>query len=598
MNKIVQEVTEKIITRSHTTRAAYLQLMRQSLDNDKAKNISAGNKAHAFAACPLEDKKKLIGGNWPNIAIVTAYNDMLSAHQPYEHYPEKIKGCARQYSATAQVAGGVPAMCDGVTQGQDGMELSLFSRDVIAMASAIALSHNTFNAALYLGICDKIVPGLLIGALQFGHLPAVFVPSGPMPSGLPNSEKSRVRKAYARGEATREELLEAEMQSYHSAGTCTFYGTANSNQMLMEMMGLHVPGAAFIPPNTDLRDTLTQEAVRLAIQTAPPIYEIIDEKSIVNAMIGLLATGGSTNHTIHLPAIARAAGIIIDWDDFDVLSQNIPLLAKIYPNGEADINHFHAAGGMGFIIKTLLENDYLHADVTTIAGKGLERYAREPKLINDTLTWQDSPSDSGDDNILTNCANAFSPNGGMRAVSGNIGRAIVKTSAVDPKHYIVKAPARVFDNQDDVLTAYMNGELERDVIIVLRHQGPKANGMPELHKLTPALSTLLEKGHRVALITDGRMSGASGTVPAAIQVVPEAVDGGALSRIQNDDMIELDCSRGSLQVLEDDFSNRPHHKPPISSQHYQTLGRNLFSQFRNKAMNAEKGGSIFFDEEM
>lgn len=598
MNKIVQEVTEKIITRSQTTRAAYLQLMRQSLDNDKAKNISAGNKAHAFAACPLEDKKKLIGGNWPNIGIVTAYNDMLSAHQPYEHYPEKIKDYARQYSATAQVAGGVPAMCDGVTQGQDGMELSLFSRDVIAMASAIALSHNTFNAALYLGICDKIVPGLLIGALQFGHLPAVFVPSGPMPSGLPNAEKSRVRKAYARGEATREELLDAEMQSYHSAGTCTFYGTANSNQMLMEMMGLHVPGAAFIPPNTDLRDALTQEAVRLAIQTAPPIYEIIDEKSIVNAMIGLLATGGSTNHTIHLPAIARAAGILIDWDDFDVLSQNIPLLAKIYPNGEADINHFHAAGGMGFIIKTLLENDYLHTDVTTIAGKGLESYAREPKLINDALTWQDSPSDSGDDTILTNCANAFSPNGGMRAVSGNIGRAIVKTSAVDPKHYIVKAPARVFDNQDDVLTAYMNGELERDVIIVLRHQGPKANGMPELHKLTPALSTLLEKGHRVALITDGRMSGASGTVPAAIQVVPEAVDGGAISRIQNDDIIELDCSRGSLQVLEDDFPNRPHHKPPISGQHYQTLGRNLFSQFRNKAMNAEKGGSIFFDEEM
>ncbi|MGC6475692.1 MAG: phosphogluconate dehydratase [Parvibaculales bacterium] len=596
MNKTVQEITEKIIARSQDTRASYLKLMRQSEDDEKAKNISAGNKAHAIAACPLEDKKKLIGGNWPNIAIVTAYNDMLSAHQPYEHYPQKLKEFARQFNATAQVAGGVPAMCDGVTQGQDGMELSLFSRDVIAMSTAIALSHNTFNAALYLGICDKIVPGLLMGALQFGHLPAVFVPSGPMPSGLPNAEKSRVRKAYARGEATRDELLEAEMQSYHSAGTCTFYGTANSNQMLMEVMGLHVPGAAFIPPDTPLRDKLTQEAVRLAVQTAKPLYETIDEKSIVNAMIGLLATGGSTNHTIHLPAIARAAGIIINWDDFDALSQNVPLLAKVYPNGEADINHFHAAGGIGFIIKTLLENEYLHADVQTVAGNGLAHYAQEPQLADDELTWQTSPSESADENILTSCANAFSKNGGMRAVSGNIGRGIVKTSAVDPKNYTIKAPALVFSNQDDVLGAYMNGELERDVVIVLKNQGPKANGMPELHKLTPALTTLLEKGYRVALITDGRMSGASGTVPAAIQVVPEAIEGGALSLIQNDDLIELNCLDGSLHVLEENFHQREFDKASSPTLQNQTLGRNLFSQFRKKAMNAEKGGSIFFDE--
>ncbi len=486
------------------------------------KGLSAGNVAHATAACPVADKKSMISGDWAHLAIITAYNDMLSAHQPYERYPNLIRGFAKEFNATTQVAGGVPAMCDGVTQGQPGMELSLFSRDVIAMSTAVALSHNTFDAAIYLGICDKIVPGLLMGALQFGHLPSIFIPSGPMPSGLPNEEKSRVRKAYARGEASRDELLETEMKSYHSAGTCTFYGTANSNQMLMEIMGLHVPGAAFVPPETDIRDALTREAVKQLVenaqktQTKNRIADIVNEKSIVNAIIGLLATGGSTNHTIHLPAIARAAGIHINWDDFDELSQIVPLICKIYPNGKADINQFHAAGGMSYVIRTLIDNGYLHEDVKTVLGDGLEAFASEPVLKNNEIEWRTGPATSGDTNIISDARTPFSKNGGLRAVSGNLGRGIVKISAVKPEHYLITAPAHVFYDQNDVFAAFENGELEKDVMIILLGQGPKSNGMPELHKLTPPLSALLEKGFNVGLVTDGRMSGASGAVPAGL----------------------------------------------------------------------------------
>lgn len=598
MHKTVKAVTERIVARSKASRTAYLALMQQGRSEFDRRAISAGNTAHAIAACPLEDKKAMIGGNWPNLAIVTAYNDMLSAHQPYEHYPQKIKTFARQHGATAQVAGGVPAMCDGVTQGQPGMELSLLSRDVIALSTAISLSHNTFDAALYLGICDKIVPGLLIGALQFAYMPAAFVPSGPMPSGLPNAEKSRVRKAYARGEATREELLDAEMKSYHSAGTCTFYGTANSNQMLMEMMGLHVPGAAFVPPDTPLRDALTDEAVRLTAANArtdslKPLYEVVDEKAIVNAMVGLLATGGSTNHTLHLPAIAQAAGILINWDDFDELSNVVPLLARVYPNGEADINHFHAAGGIGFIIKTLLEGGYLHADVHTIAGNSLADYAKEPKLVDAELVWEESPSISSNLNILRDTKAPFSANGGLRTATGNLGRGVIKTSAVAQEHFHIKAPARVFMDQNEVMKAFEAGELNQDVVVVLRYQGPKSNGMPELHKLTPALSSLLEQGYKVALVTDGRMSGASGTVPAAIQMTPEALEGGPLAKILDGDLIDLDCTTGTLNIRTEGFETRATPPPSGYNRLSLTLGRNLFGQMRQQAASAEAGGSVF-----
>ena len=491
--KKIIEITEKIASRSQASRTDYLNMIEEAQTAHNSKGLSAGNVAHATAACPVADKKSMIAGDWAHLAIVTAYNDMLSAHQPYERYPELIRGFAREFNATTQVAGGVPAMCDGVTQGQPGMELSLFSRDVIAMSTAVALSHNTFDAAIYLGICDKIVPGLLMGALQFGHLPSIFIPSGPMPSGLANEEKSRVRKAYARDEASREELLETEMKSYHSAGTCTFYGTANSNQMLMEIMGLHVPGAAFVPPETDIRDALTRVAVKQLVENAQKtltkncLAEIVNEKSIVNAMIGLLATGGSTNHTIHLPAIARAAGILINWDDFDELSQIVPLICKIYPNGKADINQFHAAGGMSYVTRTLLDNGYLHNDVKTVLGDGLEAFASEPVLKNNEIEWRAGPTTSGDASIISDAKTPFSANGGLRTVSGNLGRGVVKVSAVKPEHYLITAPARVFFNQNDVVTAFENGELERDVIIILLGQGPKSNGMPELHKLTPPL---------------------------------------------------------------------------------------------------------------
>ena len=599
--KKIIEITEKIASRSQASRTDYLNMIEEAQTAHNSKGLSAGNVAHATAACPVADKKSMIAGDWAHLAIVTAYNDMLSAHQPYERYPELIRGFAREFNATTQVAGGVPAMCDGVTQGQPGMELSLFSRDVIAMSTAVALSHNTFDAAIYLGICDKIVPGLLMGALQFGHLPSIFIPSGPMPSGLANEEKSRVRKAYARGEASREELLETEIKSYHSAGTCTFYGTANSNQMLMEIMGLHVPGAAFVPPETDIRDALTRVAVKQLVENAQKtqtkncLAEIVNEKSIVNAMIGLLATGGSTNHTIHLPAIARAAGILINWDDFDELSQIVPLICKIYPNGKADINQFHAAGGMSYVTRTLLDNGYLHNDVKTVLGDGLEAFASEPVLKNNEIEWRAGPTTSGDASIISDAKTPFSANGGLRTVSGNLGRGVVKVSAVKPEHYLITAPARVFYDQNDVVTAFENGELERDVIIILLGQGPKSNGMPELHKLTPPLGALLEKGFNVALVTDGRMSGASGAVPAAIQITPEASENGFISLVKDGDMICLDCTNASLTNLAEDFSVREI-KSAVTRPSHKTMGRNLFSPFRNAVSGAESGGSVFFED--
>ncbi len=601
MHEKLSEVTERIIHRSRETRQAYLSMVearKQSKSNRDG--LSAGNKAHAFAACPAHDKKALLGGGWPNIAIVTAYNDMLSAHQPYKDYPDFIRDAAREFNATAQVAGGVPAMCDGVTQGQPGMELSLFSRDVIAMSTAVALSHNTFDGALYLGICDKIVPGLLIGALQFGHLPAVFVPSGPMPSGLPNREKARIRQLFAEGKVGREQLLEAECASYHSPGTCTFYGTANTNQMLMEFMGLHLPGASFVAPSTPLRDALTREATKRVIdlsalgQSYTPLGEMMSEKVIVNAMVGLAATGGSTNLTLHLPAIARAAGIEITWQDFDELSAITPLLTRVYPNGQADINHFHAAGGVGLVMGSLMDAGLLHTDVQTVFGTDLTGYRREPVLDDQVLTWRDAPTQSGDTSVIAHLSEPFEKQGGLRLLTGDLGRAIAKLSAVQPDHRCVEAPACVFDDQDDVLIAFEKGDLDRDCVVVLRFQGPSANGMPELHKLTPALSALIDRGHKVALITDGRMSGASGKVLAAVHMTPEAIQGGALSKIQNGDIIRFDGDAGTITLVDCALDNRDRadkHIDPVT----QDIGRGLFSFFRAHVGSAENGGSPFFN---
>ena len=602
MHPVLQEITARITARSAATRQTYLDGVAAARDLPKGRDtLSAGNQAHAFAACPAHDKQALLGGDWPNIAIISAYNDMLSAHQPYHRYPDLIRKAARDCNATAQFAGGVPAMCDGVTQGQPGMELSLFSRDVIAMSTAIALSHNSFDAGLYLGICDKIVPGLLIGALQFGHLPAIFVPSGPMASGLPNGEKARIRNLYAEGKASREELLKAECDSYHSAGTCTFYGTANSNQMLMEFMGLHMPGAAFIPPDSELRDELTRAATTRAAAlssfgSAPSaLADIVDEKSIINGMIGLLATGGSTNHTLHLPAIARAAGVLIDWKDFDDLSKIIPLLAKVYPNGQADVNHFHAAGGIGFVIGSLLDSGLLHEDVQTVFGRGLSAYRLEPVLENHELVWRNGPENSGDTDILSDCSNAFDAEGGIRLLDGNLGRAIIKVSAVNASHRIVEAPARIFHDQNDVQEAFEAGNLEADAVIVLRFQGPAANGMPELHKLTPALTVLQERGFKVALVTDGRMSGASGKVPAAIHVTPEAAQGGPLASLRDGDMIRLDSESGELNCAAD-LSARPLVKADIKNL-APGLGRNLFGLLKKQVSSAEEGASLVAFEE-
>ncbi len=592
----VQAVTARIIERSKPGRAAYLDLIARQRDAGVNRpTLSCGNLAHGFAASG-DDKAAIRGGKSMNIGIVTAYNDMLSAHQPYGRYPEQMKIFAREVGATAQVAGSVPAMCDGVTQGQDSMELSLFSRDVIAMATAVGLSHGMFESVAMLGICDKIVPGLLIGALRFGHLPTILVPAGPMPSGLANKEKQRIRQLYAEGKVGRAELLEAESASYHGAGTCTFYGTANSNQMMMEVMGLHIPGAAFINPGTKLRTELTRAAVHRLAEIGwegddyRPLGLCIDEKAIVNACVGLLATGGSTNHALHIPAIARAAGIIIDWEDMDQLSSIIPLVTRIYPNGSGDVNHFHAAGGMGFVIRELLDAGLLHRDIMTVAADDLTAYGQEPVLDGEALTWRDAPAVTADETMLRPPANPFSADGGMRLVTGNLGRATFKTSAVDESRWTIEAPVRCFTDQNDALAAFKAGELNRDVIVVIRFQGPAANGMPELHKLTPPLGVLQDKGFKVALITDGRMSGASGKVPAAIHLSPEGARGGAIAKLQDGDVVRLCASRGALDVLVDEAEWASRMPVPMPPQHVGT-GRELFAMMRATADEAEKGGS-------
>ena len=598
LHPIVERVTARIIDRSKDSRRRYLDLMEREAEKFPNRGaLSCSNLAHGFAAA-LDDKAAIKNGRAANLAIVTAYNDMLSAHQPYGRFPEAMKLYAREVGATAQVAGGTPAMCDGVTQGQDGMELSLFSRDVIALSTAVAMSHAMFDGMALLGICDKIVPGLVIGALRFGHLPAIFVPSGPMPSGLANKDKQKVRQLYAEGKATRADLLESESASYHSPGTCTFYGTANSNQMMMELMGLHVPGASFVPPNTPLRSALTRKAVHRLAEIGReggdyrPMGRVVDEKAIVNAAVGLLATGGSTNHAIHIPAMARAAGIKLDWQDLDELSAAVPLIARVYPNGAADVNHFHAAGGMGYVVRELLNAGLAHGDVLTVAEGGMAAYAEEPHIDDGTLAWKPAPAASLDDTILAPVSTPFHPDGGMRLVSGNLGRGTFKTSAVEPDRYTIEAPARVFDSQQAVQDAFSAGELNRDVVVVVRFQGPRANGMPELHKLTPPLGVLQDRGFKVALVTDGRMSGASGKVPAAIHVTPEALGGGPLARVQDGDVIRLCAHDGTLEVLADLTSRTPAQQTEVSL----GMGRELFAMLRNHADGAEQGGSAMLAE--
>ncbi len=599
----IAAITQAIIERSKASREDYLSRMATAIsDGPNRQVLSCGNLAHGFAACGMDDKKRLAGKQAANLAIVTAYNDMLSAHQPYATYPDIIKAKAEALGAVAQVAGGVPAMCDGVTQGQPGMELSLFSRDTIALSASVGLSHNMFDAALYLGICDKIVPGLLIAALTFGHLPAVFVPAGPMPSGLPNKEKARVREEYAQGKIDKAALLEAESKSYHSAGTCTFYGTANSNQALVEAMGLHVPGAAFIHPGTPLRQALTEEATRVAVEisgmgdTFRPISQVIDERSIVNALIMLLATGGSTNHTIHWIAVAKAAGIQITWEDMDALSKLTPLLTRVYPNGQADVNAMEDAGGLPFLIRELVAAGLLHGDVRTNMGQGLAHMQQRASL-DDTgaLRYEPVAEASGDLDVVRPASQPFQEDGGLRLLSGNLGRAVIKTSAVERERWMVEAPCAVFSDQDEALAAYKAGDLHRDVVVVLRYQGPKANGMPELHKLTPALSVLQNLGFKVALVTDGRMSGASGKVPAAIHVTPEALDGGLIAHLQDGDVLRLDAEARSLAFVGDEaeLAHRPLAKPAHLAQSGFGLGRELFAPFRAAVGPADQGASIF-----
>ncbi|RDS81691.1 phosphogluconate dehydratase [Dyella monticola] len=600
LHPVIAEVTERLRERSRDSRSAYLERINNAvIDGPHRERLSCGNLAHGFAACTTHDKQALREGHAPNIAIVTAYNDMLSAHQPYERYPAFIREVARQAGITAQVAGGVPAMCDGVTQGRAGMELSLFSRDLIAMTTAVALSHDMFDGALYLGICDKIVPGLLIGALSFGHLPGIFIPSGPMPSGISNEQKSKVRQAYTEGKASRDELLEAEAASYHSPGTCTFYGTANSNQMLMEIMGLHLPGASFVAPETALRDALTAHAVRRCARLGRagehlPIGHIVDERAIVNGVVGLHATGGSTNHLLHLVAIAQAAGIALRWEDFDALSSVVPLLARVYPNGYADVNHFHEAGGMGFLIDQLLSAGLLHGDARTIAGSDLSGYATVPELdAAGQLVWKPVSKESGNRGVLRAIGEPFRADGGLRMLNGNLGRSVIKVSSVPDDRLIIEAPAVVFHDQDDIKRAFDRGELNRDFIAVVRFQGPRAIGMPELHKLTPTLAVLQDRGHRIALVTDGRMSGASGRVPAAIHVTPEADDGGPISKVRDGDVIRLDAGKGTLEVLVDaaEFAARA---PAVAdlSRHQHGMGRELFGMFRRNAVAADLGAGV------
>jgi len=603
MNKVIDSVTNRIQQRSLKTRRVYLNRINAAAgDGPSRKTLSCSNLAHGIAANSRSEKDSLSRATVPNIAIVSAYNDMLSAHQPFERFPEIIKATAASEGAVAQFAGGVPAMCDGVTQGQDGMDLSLFSRDVIALSTAIALSHNMFDAVLCLGVCDKIVPGLLIGSLAFGHLPVAFVPAGPMVSGLPNKEKARVREEFAAGKIGRAELLAAESASYHSPGTCTFYGTANSNQMLMEFMGLQLPGGSFVNPGTDLREHLTAEAVRTVLgitalgKNFTPIGHIVNEKAIVNAIVGLLASGGSTNHTLHLVAIAAAAGVQVNWDDFSELSAVVPLIARVYPNGFADVNHFHAAGGLSYMIAQLLDAGMLHEDVQTILGHGLGKYRQEPAVADGKLVWKDGTSESLDPEILRPANDPFDDQGGLRCVDGNIGRAVVKVSAVSRDRYAITADALVFDSQAAFVQAFNDGDLERNFVAVLPHQGPRANGMPELHKLTPYLGVLQGRGFKVALLTDGRMSGASGKVLAAIQVTPEAACGGLIAKIRDGDEVTIDATRGTLSVVaEDDLVARSAETPHHSGNHA-GMGRELFAIFRNQVGAAESGATIFGGE--
>ncbi len=597
LNSTVAQVTDRIIERSEKARGSYLDKIARAQDAGvKRAHLTCGNQAHAYAAMG-DDKEALVAENAPNIGIVTAYNDMLSAHQPFMDYPDRIKAALRRTGATAQVAGGVPAMCDGVTQGQTGMELSLFSRDVIALATGVALSHNTFDAALYLGVCDKIVPGLIIAAGTFGHLPGIFVPAGPMPSGLPNDEKAKIRTQFAAGEVGRDKLMEAEMASYHGPGTCTFYGTANTNQMLMEFMGLHMPGSSFVNPGTPLRDALTEEAAERAAQITAqgndyrPVSDILDAKAFVNGIVGLMATGGSTNLVLHLPAMARAAGVILDIEDFNDLSAATPLMAKVYPNGLADVNHFHAAGGLAFMIGELLEAGLLHPDTKTVAGDGLELYTTEPKLKDGSVSREDGPKATLNDKILRPVTDPFQPTGGLRELIGNAGRAVMKVSAVAPENRVLEAKARVFHDQDSVKTAFKAGEFTEDTVVVVRFQGPRANGMPELHGLTPTLSVLLGRGLKVALVTDGRMSGASGKVPAAIHLSPEAAVGGPIACIKDGDLVRVDAEAGSLEVLEADFASRSPVTADLSANE-EGLGRELFSAFRQNCGLAQDGAGI------
>ncbi|MFO7026648.1 phosphogluconate dehydratase [Pseudomonas aeruginosa] len=600
MHPRVLEVTRRIQARSAATRQRYLEMVRAAASKGPHRGtLPCGNLAHGVAACGESDKQTLRLMNQANVAIVSAYNDMLSAHQPFERFPGLIKQALHEIGSVGQFAGGVPAMCDGVTQGEPGMELSLASRDVVAMSTAIALSHNMFDAALCLGVCDKIVPGLLIGSLRFGHLPTVFVPAGPMPTGISNKEKAAVRQLFAEGKATREELLASEMASYHAPGTCTFYGTANTNQLLVEVMGLHLPGASFVNPNTPLRDELTREAARQASRLTPengnyvPMAEIVDEKAIVNSVVALLATGGSTNHTLHLLAIAQAAGIQLTWQDMSELSHVVPTLARIYPNGQADINHFQAAGGMSFLIRQLLDGGLLHEDVQTVAGPGLRRYTREPFLEDGRLVWREGPERSLDEAILRPLDKPFSAEGGLRLMEGNLGRGVMKVSAVAPEHQVVEAPVRIFHDQASLAAAFKAGELERDLVAVVRFQGPRANGMPELHKLTPFLGVLQDRGFKVALVTDGRMSGASGKVPAAIHVSPEAIAGGPLARLRDGDRVRVDGVNGELRVLVDDAEWQARSLEPAPQDGNLGCGRELFAFMRNAMSSAEEGACSF-----
>ncbi|RUO79227.1 phosphogluconate dehydratase [Pseudidiomarina taiwanensis] len=604
MHPVIEKVTQRIEARSAELRAAYLEQMEAARRKGPHRSaLSCGNLAHGFAACGKQDKASLRNLLEANIGIVNSYNDMLSAHQPYHDYPDQIKAAVKEVGSVAQVAGGVPAMCDGVTQGQPGMDLSLMSRDVIAMATAVSLSHNMFDGALFLGICDKIVPGMLIAALRFGHLPVVFVPAGPMPSGISNKEKARVRELFAQGKVGREELLEAEAASYHSAGTCTFYGTANSNQLVVEMMGLHLAGASFVNPDSELRRALTKAAAQRVTQITDlgteytPMHKIVNAKSIVNGLVGLLATGGSTNHTMHLVAVARSAGYIINWDDFAELSSVTPLLTRIYPNGEADINHFQRAGGMAFLIRTLIEAGLVHKDVDTVMGFGLERYTKQPVLEDGKLTWREGTSESLNPDVLRSANEPFAAQGGLQVINGNVGRAVIKTSSIPAGIDVIDAPARVFHSQEAMQEAFKAGELNRDCVVVVAGQGPKAIGMPELHKLTPSLSVLQKEGYKVALVTDGRMSGASGSVPAAIHVSPEAVAGGVIGKIRDGDRVVLDLNTNelTLYVSDEELAARDINVLNVS-QHHVAMGRELFGLFRNQLTSAEEGACGLFED--